>query len=184
VRAPLLPFPASGAFLLPLDINLNIPYVYPTQLTFMHLENYMTDSTDAPELPKLSIFDLYATSEEDAENGKWFELSPTISVKLRRFKSKKSRKVRERLEAPYKRTTRNGELPQEVLERILTEQMAEAIIVDWKGFTDKSGNLLSYSKEQALALLTALPELRDDLAAMSIKLDNFRDEDKEETEGN
>jgi hypothetical protein len=137
--------------------------------------------TDAP---KLSIFDLYATSEEDAENGKWFTLSPEIKVKLRRFKSKKSRKVRERLEAPYKRTMRGGELPEAVLESILLEQMAEAIIVDWKGFTDREGNAVPYSKEAALQIMDALPELRDELANMAIKLDNFRDEDKEEIEGN
>jgi len=132
-----------------------------------------------------SIYDLYATNETAAEEGKWFEFSPEISVKIRRFKSKKSRKVREALEAPYKRVNKFGAtLPDDVQEDIAAEHIAEGIVVDWKGLKDRDGNDLAYSKAAALKLFRDLPEFRDAIAEISLSLDNYRDDEKEEVLGN
>jgi len=127
-----------------------------------------------------SIYDLFGTSAAASEEGKWFDLSPKISIKLRRLKSKKSRKVREKLEAPYKHLLRNGALPQDVQDDLADKQIAEAIIVDWKGFTDTKGQPMPYSPAAALKLIRALPDLRDEIASICLRMDHFRDEESSE----
>lgn len=132
-----------------------------------------------------SLYDLFATSETAAEDGKWFKFGKTIEVKIRRFKSKVSRKVREELEAPYKRATKFGAtLPDDVSEEITLEQIARAIIVDWKGVPDKQGNLIKYSPAAAMEMLKALPEFKDAVIEISMNLDNYRDDEKDEAEKN
>lgn len=132
-----------------------------------------------------SLYEMFGANETTSEEGKWFQFGKTIEIKIRRYKSKKSRKVREALEAPYKRATKfGGNLPEDVATEIAIEHLAEGIIADWKGVVDKSGNPVKYSKAAAVVLLTDLPELRDNIAELSLNLDNFRDEEKEEVKGN
>ncbi len=132
-----------------------------------------------------SVYDMFSASEKAAETGKWFEIGDTIKVKVRRFKSKKSREVRDALEAPYKRLTKfGGAIPDEALERITTEHIAAGIVADWKGVTDREGNALAYSKAAAVQLFNDLPEFRDAIVAISLDIENYRDEEKEEVEGN
>ncbi len=139
----------------------------------------MSDDIETPSVEP-SIYDIFATSQTAGESGKWFEFSPTISFKLRRLKSKFSRRARERLEQPYKRMMKNGELPQDLQEELVDKQIAEAIIVDWKGITDTKGQPMPYSKEAAMKLIKALPDLRDEIAGLSMRMDSFRDEETEE----
>lgn len=132
-----------------------------------------------------TLFDIFGVNESVAEDGKWFKFGKSIEIKIRRFKSKKSRDVRSALEAPYKRAMKfSSALPDDIAEDITTEHIAVGIIVDWKGVTDKDGNAVPYSKSAAMQFLKALPELRDAVAEISLSLDNFREEEKEEIEGN
>jgi hypothetical protein len=125
-----------------------------------------------------SLYDAYGINQKDAEEGKWFTLVPgekPIRFKIRRFKSQKSREVRERLEAPYRAPGKPFVLPVAVSEQMLREQMAEAIIADWENVTDRDGNQVPYSKEAALKFLTDLPELSDELAQLCLNIDNYRE---------
>lgn len=132
-----------------------------------------------------NIFDIFGANETDAENGKWFKFGKTMEVKIRRFKSKKSRKVREGLEAPYKRATKIGStLPDDVLEEIGILHVARGLIVDWKGVKGKNGEDIAYSPQAAESLCRALPEFRDAVADISLSLENFRENEKEEILGN
>jgi len=132
-----------------------------------------------------SIYDLYATSESAAEDGKWFDFGPSMKVKIRRFKSKKSRNVRDELEAPYKRVNKFGaSLPDDIQDDITTEHIARGIVVDWKGVLDREGAEIAYSPGVALKLFKELPEFRDAVAEISLSLDNYRDDEKEEVVGN
>jgi hypothetical protein len=132
-----------------------------------------------------SLFALFGASETDSEDGKWFPINKVISVKVRRFKSKKSRTVRERLEAPHKRINKfGGKISDDVQNEITKEHMAEAILVDWKGVTDTDGKLVEYTKATGMKFFTTLPEFMDAIATLSIDLDNYRDEVKEAVKGN
>jgi hypothetical protein len=140
----------------------------------------------APEKP-LSIFALCETDSDAAENGKWFDnlFQPDsgVSVKLRRFSSKKSINYRSRLLQKYKRHLKNGEYPPEIEERMLIEQMVECIIVDWKGILDNDGKEIAYSKEKAL-LLCKMLDFRAPLIQLAVDMDNFRAEERKELEKN
>lgn len=132
-----------------------------------------------------NIFDLFGANETDAENGKWFKFGKKMEVRIRRFKSKKSRKVREQLEAPYKRAVKFGaSLPEDVQEEIGILHVARGLIVDWKGVLNKDKEEIPYSVEAAEKMCRLLPEFRDAVADISLSLDNFREETKEEIVGN
>lgn len=132
-----------------------------------------------------NLYNLYSSDETLAENGKWFEFGEEVSVKIRRYKSKKSRKVRENLEAPYKRASKFATtLPDDVLESITNRHVAEGIIADWKGVSNRDGQPVAYSPAAALALINDLPDFRDAVVEISLSLDNFREEVKQDVEGN
>lgn len=139
-----------------------------------------------PEKP-LSIFDLCQTDSDATENGKWFDdlFAPDsgVSVKLRRFSSKKSVNYRQRLLTKYKRHSSKGQFPPDIEERMLIEQMVECIIVDWKGIRDNDGNEIAYSKEKALMLCQML-DFRAPLVQLAVDMDSFRAEERKELEKN
>lgn len=135
-------------------------------------------------MSKQSLFDLFATSENEAEDGKWFKFGTTMEIKIRRYKSKKAKKVREALEAPYKGAKFGAKIPQEILDEITDQHIATGIIADWKGVPDEQGNDIPFSHAASLAMIKALPEFRDAVAELSVDLDNFRQEGKEAIEGN
>jgi hypothetical protein len=141
--------------------------------------------TATPNDDTTSLFAMFGASETDSEEGKWFPFNKEISVKVRRFKSKKSRNVRERIEAPHKRLNKfGGKISDDVQNDITKEHMAEAILIDWKGVKDKDGNVVPYSKAAAMQFFTLLPEFMDQIATLSLDLDNYRDEVKDAVKGN
>lgn len=141
--------------------------------------------TDDEKVLDESLFEMFGTDTESAEDGRWFPFGRTIEVKIRRYKSKKSRKVREQLEAPYKRSMRKGGmLPESIQEEITNEHIAIGIIADWKGVKDKGGKELDYNRLNAVALLDQLPEFRDAIADISLDINNYVEEDQEDVEGN
>lgn len=140
---------------------------------------------DAPAV--FESFDtLFGTSEEDAEMGKWFPLSAKISVKVRRYSSKISKKVRENLEAPFATQVKvpGFKIPPETMEAINNEHLATGILADWKGVKDTKGVEVPYSKAAAIQFLTRLPDLRNIVASLSLEIDNYRSTVNEGVAGN
>jgi hypothetical protein len=150
----------------------------------------MSDTTETVESSTevLSIFDLCETDAAAEEEGRWFRDifndGSNIDVKLRRLTSRSSMQARRRLEKGYRRHMKNGVYPDDIAVKILVEQIAEAVLVDWKGIYDRDKKPMEYSKENALALLTKLPVFRDGVIQMASNLDNFRIEEKEATSKN
>lgn len=144
-------------------------------------------AVDEPELKPLSIFDLIETDDAASENGRWFTdiFAPGdgISVKLRRLQSKKSANYRSLLMKKYQRYSKGGEYPPEIEERMLIEQMAGCIIVDWNGILDRDGKEIPFSQNAAL-LLAKHQDFRVPLVQRAMSADNFRVEARKEVEGN
>ena len=136
----------------------------------------------------LSIFDIAETDTEAEESGKWFndifENGTNVNVKLRRFTSKTSIKVRQKLEAPYRRKLKSGKLPDEVNAQLMIDQLAEGVIVDWAGVRDRDGKDIPYTVDTAKAILGKLPDLVRILGAITIQMDNFRMSKREDIAGN
>lgn len=133
----------------------------------------------------VSIYDLFASNESEAEDGKWFPFSDKIEIKIRRFDSKVSRKTHESLRAPYARTLKfGGVIPQDVEDDLGLKHVARGVIADWKGFTDREGNEVPYSVAAAEKILAELPDLKNAIASISIDVKNYRDEVKKDVLGN
>lgn len=132
-----------------------------------------------------SIYDIFASNETEAEDGKWFQFSDTIEIKIRRFDSKISRKVHETLHAPYQRTLKyGGVLPQDVQDELAIQHLVRGVVADWKGFTDREGNEIAFSVAAAEKVMRELPDLKNAIAALSVDVKNYREEAKKEVLGN
>lgn len=129
------------------------------------------------------VFAMFACDIDSAEEGKWFDVGK-MRLKVRRFDSKKSRKVRDRLEAPHKATRRLGSLPEHIIDEITTQHLAEGILVDWKGVLGKDKKPIPFSKEAAMALFTKIPDFRSTVANLSLEVNNYREQEQEEVEKN
>lgn len=148
--------------------------------------------TDTKEDDGISIFDLCETDTAAEEEGRWFVDifgdGSNIDVKLRRLMSTASQTVRRRLDKGYRKYIKNGVyIDDEIALRVLNEQVAEAVLIDWRGVkVRENGKLvdLPYSKENALMLLSRLRHFRDGVVLMSQNLDNFRVEERADTEKN
>jgi len=130
---------------------------------------------------------MFQTTEEDSELGKWFKLGKFAEVKVRRFSSKKSRKVREALEREYGQNVgiaQRIQLSEDENDELNIRHLATGILADWKGVKDATGKDVPYSASAAVQYLTALPDLKNLIATLSLDIDNFRKEVKDETEGN
>lgn len=130
---------------------------------------------------------MFGVNRQDAEEGKWFKIGNFAEIKIRRFNSKHSTKVRERLMAQHAPATVPGvevKLHEAVEEQINIEHVAVGLIADWRGITDVEGRGLPYTRENAVQLLKDLPDLVSVIAEFSVRLKYWTEKDEEETKGN
>lgn len=97
----------------------------------------------------------------------------------RRYSDLVSKKLR-----PFKRQLENESLDPDTGSRIMAEVYAESVLIGWEGVKDADGNPIAFSRENAVKLLTDLPELFRDIQEQSQRLANFRDEEIEEDRKN
>jgi hypothetical protein len=121
----------------------------------------------------------YQTDKNLEENGVEVELDEGVSITFRRISSEKSREVRRRLENPYKRQIRTNTLSTKVQEDLLLKQLAEGVLINWKGVTDAEGNDLPFSPENALKVFKDFPDFLNDVATAVQERDFFKKEDLE-----
>lgn len=146
------------------------------------MSDAISKDDDALPLQEItSIFDLFATDRVSEEDGKWFinyfGEKAEGDIKLRGFSSKASLTVRRRLEAQFRHLLRaDGTFPVDVIHKLITTQIAESIVVDWRGpiFKYRDGTDLKCTPETVLKLLTESPRLRDRIAGTAGDMDQFR----------
>lgn len=153
----------------------------------------MNDATDAPTPPvaadpllpaeagDMSVFDIFETDTSDEENGRWFNNyfgdRAQGDIKLRAFSSKASVAVRRRLEVHYRRHMQaDGSYPQDVAQKMVTEQLAQAIVVDWRGkaFRSKDGQAIPFSVDAVRQLMERMPHFRNRIVSSAAEMDNYR----------
>lgn len=139
--------------------------------------------TDTPD-DVFSIFDVLETSADDEENGKWFndvfpETGIAIDLKLRRLGSRASIKARQAISKPYLTQSRNKPLEEKINEKILNQQIVEAILLDWRGIPGAGGVEIPYSAENAKMLISRLTALRDKIVEIALARDQWLAKDRE-----
>jgi hypothetical protein len=128
------------------------------------------------------LFNRFSTDQNREEQGVWVDFGDGIRIRIRRIRSKKSADVRKELEKPLVDQIRRGPLPEAEAEDLLVRQIAYGVIVDWEGVDLGDGVVVPYTRENAVKLLKALPELRDAILQISVDADSYRlkvDEDAE-----
>lgn len=124
----------------------------------------------------------YQTDKTLEENGQWVNLGDGIEVKIARLNSERSQAVRRRLEKPYSKM--RGEIPTQIQEEILTKQVAEAVLLDWKGVELESGKPLEPTLENKIKILTEFKDFRQDVVFVSMEAETFKNASVEEATKN
>lgn len=94
--------------------------------------------------------------------------------------NKKYQKALETVFKPYRRQMQLGTMSEETASSLMTEIFATTILKGWENVQTEDGKDLPFNKENAVKLLTDLPELYDTLTAAANDVANFRDETLEE----
>jgi hypothetical protein len=131
-----------------------------------------------------NLSDLYSFDKAAFEDGTWVDIGHGISVKVRSPQSAHSKAVRKKLEAPYAALTRGGkELPDDIAENILIKQMAQSLIIDWKGVEDNDQPIPA-TPETIEAQLRKYQFFREDVASVIAQRDTYKARVDEEDVGN
>lgn len=78
-----------------------------------------------------------------------------------------------RLSGPYQTLIDQAQLSTEKMRGILIEAFAETIVKDWVGIT-LGGNVVKFSKENAIAVMTESPSFYDAIQKFARTANNFR----------
>lgn len=81
---------------------------------------------------------------------------------------------------PYRRSIQLGTMTEELASKLTLDVFATTILKGWENVQDENGKAMAFNKENAIKLLTDLPELYDDLTEKANNVANFRDETLEE----
>jgi hypothetical protein len=82
-------------------------------------------------------------------------------------------KVLEVKTRPYRRQIDMGTFDSKVAEKFLVEAFVDTVLIGWENVKDKKGKNLEFSKENAVKLLSDLPELFADLREKAMNAANF-----------
>lgn len=139
-----------------------------------------------------SLTDMFEMDPAAEEGGRWFNKfmgeHADLDVKIRSFGSTASVAVARRMQALYSRLMQaDGSYPVDIQVKITCQQMAEAVIVDWRGNDwrlDNNSPHLTFSQENALIVLTRFKPIRNRIAILANNYDAFRTMDQEATTKN
>lgn len=143
--------------------------------------------TDAPvetkpltEAAGRTLTDMFETDPAAEETGRWFDKfmgeHADLDVKLRGFSSHAAVAVNRRMSALYSRLMQpDGSYPIDIQVKIICQQLAESIIVDWRGNDWRmDGAALTFSQENALAVVTRFKPIRARIMTLAGNFDSFR----------
>tara|TARA_Y100001938_G_scaffold150167_2_gene239913 strand:- start:1973 stop:2419 length:447 start_codon:yes stop_codon:yes gene_type:complete len=118
----------------------------------------------------------YATDSDAEAEGQWIEWSEGTRLKIARLGNPNYNRLLQAKMKPVRHLRDRGTLPDAESSRILCEVIAETIITDWEG-VEYEGKELSYSRENALMLLTELKDFREDVITVATEQSVFRSEE-------
>lgn len=122
----------------------------------------------------MGFHDRYYVNKTAEEEGTWVELGDGIAVKVRRFNSAHAKATRRKLEEPHAALMRSGTVPEDIADDILTKQMSQSLIIDWKGVTTETGEAIPATPENVEGQLRKYPEFRNEVAALVLDRQTFK----------
>ena len=134
-----------------------------------------------------NLYDTFKTDSNLEEEGVWVQYGELDDGTRTRFRVRRMGKgnvhytkaVEHRMK-PYRRQMDTGTMDNKLADTIMMEIFIASILVEWEGVTDKNGDLMELSKENAVKLLTDLGDLYSDLIDAASKAAIFRESFLEE----
>ncbi len=137
---------------------------------------------------------MFETDTQVERDGIWIDYAPGVEVRIARAggSNKHFAKTMQRLAKPHRRAIQTESVDDEVLKDIFIKAYAQAIIVDWKGFTKDlitrddadAEEVLAFNRDNVEAVLQAQPNLFTDIQKAADTISYFRAETNEADSGN
>ena len=122
----------------------------------------------------------FGTDSEKEKEGVWRDdIVGDVRMKIARIGNPRYNKRFQALSKPHRRALRSGRLKDDIAEKLMIQCLAETIILDWENVEYK-GKELPFSLENAVMILTELPELRNYVNDIANELEGYQAEDDEE----
>jgi hypothetical protein len=134
-----------------------------------------------------SIFQQYRTDPILEEEGVWVEgLRDGLDVLIARLGNSLYKTAYGRLSKPFRAQIERGTLGEEKGKELLIQALAEAVFLSFRGpaAIDDDGNPLEDTKAVRIALLTDLPDFREDVLFVSKEAETFKRQETEDAVGN
>lgn len=146
--------------------------------------------TDETEVEfSTNLHNIFATDEALEEEGAWVTVNDLlgIKIKIRRLRSDAVVKAFEKIVREHyseEMLRKPGSIGPEESEQILKRQLAEAVLIDWKGIrNNKTGEAIPYSKKAALQMMN-IRDFREFVYNAANDRDTFRENADKDAEGN
>ena len=133
----------------------------------------------------MNPYKMFETSSEAEQEG--LELnygSFSIWVARSGGANQKYNKIMEALTKPHLFSIKNETITPEMVKSIRVEAHAKAVVLRWKGVTDREGNEMEFSVENCIKLFTDLDDLFEDVSEQAGKAGLFRKDIIDLTVGN
>jgi len=131
----------------------------------------------------MSLYEAYETDTKLEEGGVWVDLSGGVKVKVAALGNKAHQKAMEKMFAPYKNQRRRNSMDETIEEDIHTKAIAQTILLDWEGVTDREGNKLKYSFENSYKILIdeSLKRFKADILYIAKEAETFKQQEVDES---
>lgn len=116
--------------------------------------------------------------------GAWVDYRPGVRLRIARVNNPNYDALLRKLGKPYRSQLRREDLAGDVLDDIVRKVFAETVLLDWEGIEDDDGKPVPYSKEQALAYLTDIPDFYRDVQELAGQAALFRIAERDDSVGN
>jgi len=130
--------------------------------------------------------DLNKTFKTDIElenKGTWVEVGNGCELLLGRVGGDNYNKVFGEISKPYRLQIRTSTLSDADADSILTESIARAVLLDWKGlFIDEEE--LEYSVDNAIKVLTEYKDFKKLVTELASDIEQYRVSEEEQASGN
>ena len=133
----------------------------------------------------MNIYTAYETDKAKERDGAWVrDVRPGLHLRITRMPNPAYNKLFGELIAPHRVQFERDSLDDEVLRDVITQCLAETVLVDWEGLEDRDGEPVTYSVAKARKLMTELPDFRDDVLSLARNRDLFKAKEEDEDRGN
>lgn len=139
----------------------------------------------------MSLYSQFETDKSLEQDGIYLEYGPSSNGGLTRIKiaraggsNKNYSKALEKFSRLHRVSLENETLSNEVAEKALLEVFCSAVLLGWENVDGRDGKPLPFTKENAMALMTDLPDLYANIQKQASKASLFRKGEMEAELGN